>query len=172
MQALRDASSQIASKNAVVFGISTDSVESHKGFAEKEHLNFPLLADTEGKMSEAYGVLMPNKMSSRVTFLIGSDGRIQHIDRAVNGQFFREGTTLHSRHGENLALSLTDWRAKIGQRVPPFSLPNYDWKTVSSQPAGKKATVILFLSPKCAVSSSYDARLTALVSDPAYKDIA
>ena len=39
--------SQLQTKNAAVLGVSTDSVDSHKRFVEKEHLNFSLLADTE-----------------------------------------------------------------------------------------------------------------------------
>src|SRR5438552_10007474 len=110
---------QISAKNAVVFGISTDTVESHKGFAEKNNLNFPLLADTEGKVASAYGALMPNgKMANRYTFVIGPDGKIVSIDRNVNAQFERGADKLVSRHGENLALLMSDWKAKIGAPVP------------------------------------------------------
>lgn len=172
MQALRDAMSQISAKNAVVFGISTDSVESHKGFAAKESLNFPLLADVGGKMSEAYGVLQPNGMSARVTFVVGPDGKIAHVDRAVNSQFYREGATLKSRHAEGLALGLSDWRAKIGSPVPPFSLLGIDGRTFAAPALGKKATVVVFLSAKSSVSRAYDQRLAGLSKDPAYKDVA
>src|SRR5207237_8043550 len=114
---------QITSRNAVVFGISTDTVESHKGFVEKYNLNFPLLADTEGKAAAAYGALMPNgKMANRYTFVIGPDGRIVSIDRNVNAQFERGTDKLTSRHGENLALLVSDWKAKIGEPVPPFGV--------------------------------------------------
>ena len=40
--------------NAVVLGVSLDSVDSHKGFCAKEGLNFKLLADTEGAATKAY----------------------------------------------------------------------------------------------------------------------
>src|SRR5690349_23989533 len=96
--------SQLQSKNATVLGISTDTVESHKRFVEKEHLNFPLLADTEKKMTAAYGVLGPSGFANRVTFVIAPDGKVREIDRAVNGQFARDGTTLTTRHGSNLNL--------------------------------------------------------------------
>ena len=65
--------------NAVILGVSTDTVESHKSFCEKEGLNFKLLADTENKVSEMYGSVMEyqgKKLSARNTFLIGPDGKI------------------------------------------------------------------------------------------------
>jgi peroxiredoxin len=164
--------SQIKSKNAVVFGVSTDTVESHKGFHDKEKLNFDLLADPEHKMVEAYGALMPNgKMAQRYTFVIGPDGIIQGIDRNVNGQFER-GEKLTSRHGENVALLLSDWRAKLGSPVPAFSVTAIDGKTSELLPAGKKAAVVMFLSTKCPAAIAYEDRLKSLAADPAFKDVA
>jgi len=164
--------SQIKSRNAVVFGVSTDTVESHKGFHDKEHLNFDLLADPDHKMVESYGALMPNgKMAQRYTFVIGPDGVIQSIDRNVNGQFER-GDKLTTRHGDNVALLLSSWRAKIGQPVPMFSLADTEGRTASLLPAGKKAAVVVFLSAKCPASAAYDERLVKLAGDPAFKDAA
>jgi peroxiredoxin len=164
--------SQLKSKNASVLGISADTVESHKRFVEKEHLNFPLLADTEKKMMTAYGVLAPNGFANRVTFIIGEDGRIREIDRAVNTQFQRDGSTLTTRHGTNLNLLLSDWKAHVGQPVPNFSLVDTDGKTVSLIVPGKKASVVLFLSTRSPASQAYRERIRALGSDPAYKDVA
>src|SRR5262249_6508955 len=45
----------LAAKNTVVIGISTDDEASHRKFAEKYHLSFPLLADTNHEVAEAYG---------------------------------------------------------------------------------------------------------------------
>lgn len=75
--------SKIEKLGAQVFGISVQSVESHKRFADKENLNFPLLADLGGKVAKKYGVLKPTGVAERVTFLIDSDGVIKAIDRAV-----------------------------------------------------------------------------------------
>src|ERR1051325_6172798 len=44
--------------NAVILGVSVDDAASHKSFCEKEGLNFKLLADTEHKVSDAYGSVM------------------------------------------------------------------------------------------------------------------
>jgi peroxiredoxin Q/BCP len=73
-------------KGAVVLGVSVDSVKAHDKFTAKFDLPFPLLADTDKKIVEAYGVwgektFMGRKYlgTNRVTFLIGPDGRIKNI---------------------------------------------------------------------------------------------
>ena len=54
----RDGLANLEAAGAMVMGISVDQPAAHKQFAEKYHLNFPLLADAEGKVSRRYGVLM------------------------------------------------------------------------------------------------------------------
>jgi peroxiredoxin Q/BCP len=78
-RALRDAASDIESHGAVILGISTNSVESHSRFAQNNELNFPLLADTDGSIARAYGVLRPTGTAERSTFLIGRDGKLLHV---------------------------------------------------------------------------------------------
>lgn len=70
--------------NAVIVGVSVDSVDSHKQFCAKDSLTFKLLADTEKKVSEAYGSLRPNGMSARNTFLIDPQGKIAKVWTGVN----------------------------------------------------------------------------------------
>jgi peroxiredoxin Q/BCP len=53
------------SKIAKIIGVSTDSPKSHAKFAEKYQLPFPLLADTEKEMVNAYGVYAPKKFMGR-----------------------------------------------------------------------------------------------------------
>ncbi len=68
-----------AERNAVVLGVSLDSVDSHKKFCTKEGLNFTLLADTRHKVTDAYGSLTNLgvvKFAARHTFLIDPDGKI------------------------------------------------------------------------------------------------
>lgn len=49
-------------------------------FIKKETLSFPLLADPDGKVTEAFGVLNPkNKLATRATFVISKDGTIAKI---------------------------------------------------------------------------------------------
>jgi peroxiredoxin len=162
---------RIQERNAVVFGISTDTVEAQKAFHDREMLNFPLLADSDKKMSEAYGVLQPSGRDARVTFVIGTTGTIMHIDRSVNAQFERAGGTLSSRHGENIALLLSNWKSKIGGPVPSFSVKDVNGKTAVALPAGKKGAAVFFLSVDCPTSIAYEERIARLASDPAYKDV-
>jgi peroxiredoxin Q/BCP len=75
---------------AEVFGISRDSLESHRKFAEKHGLKLKLLSDPDHKVMEAYGVWALKKMYGqekygvvRSTFLIGPGGRIAYIWRSV-----------------------------------------------------------------------------------------
>jgi peroxiredoxin Q/BCP len=69
-----------AAANAVVLGVSLDTVESHKTFCSKDGLTFKLLADPDHKVIDAYGVPVmargDNKFAKRDTFLIGPDGKI------------------------------------------------------------------------------------------------
>lgn len=65
--------------NAQILGVSLDDAESHQKFAEKYGLPFPLLADIEGKASEAYSVktrMFGMKVAKRQTFLIDPDGKL------------------------------------------------------------------------------------------------
>lgn len=76
----RDHLSEFTGKGVTVLGISTDDLPSLKKFQADNHLNFPLLSDHEGKVAEAYGVRASMKgqtVAQRVTFLVGSDGRIE-----------------------------------------------------------------------------------------------
>ncbi|MFT5686495.1 MAG: peroxiredoxin Q/BCP [Myxococcota bacterium] len=73
---------KVNAAGAVVLGASVDSVASHRAFSEKYELNYPLLSDTDGKLSAAMGVLNklgPIKLSARVTFLIDGEGRIARV---------------------------------------------------------------------------------------------
>ena len=65
--------------NAVVIGVSVDSVASHQAFCAKEGLTFKLLSDPDARVSTQYGSVMENKgnkLSSRNTFLINPEGQI------------------------------------------------------------------------------------------------
>ena len=76
----RDQISDLKKDKVEVLGVSFDSAESHQKFITNYQLNFPLLADTEGHIADAYGVRNPGKSTARrVSFLIGLDGKIAHI---------------------------------------------------------------------------------------------
>lgn len=63
-----------------VYGVSVDTVESHKKFAEKQHFDFPLLADTEHKICKAFGVdVKDGQYPERVTFVVDKSGTIKKV---------------------------------------------------------------------------------------------
>ena len=78
---------QYQQKGVVVLGVSVDSADSHKQFCTKEGLNFKLLADTDHKVSSAYGSLTNLglvKFASRHTFIINPEGKIVKVFTEVN----------------------------------------------------------------------------------------
>lgn len=78
---LRDRIGDLKKEKIEVVGVSFDSSESHQKFIAKHNLNFPLLADTDGKIADAYGVRREagKNMARRASFLIGLDGKIAHV---------------------------------------------------------------------------------------------
>lgn len=77
---------EIERANAVVLGVSKDSIASHCKFAEKQGLEFPLLSDPDGSVIEKYGAWGEKNMYGkkitgiiRTTMIIGPDGRIAKI---------------------------------------------------------------------------------------------
>jgi peroxiredoxin Q/BCP len=83
----RDRMGDLQTNNVAVIGVSFDSAETHKKFIAQYNLNFTLLADPDGKIVKAYDVKMPlMSMSKRVSFLIGTDGKIIHVTDAMNPQ--------------------------------------------------------------------------------------
>jgi thioredoxin-dependent peroxiredoxin len=76
-----------AERNAVVLGVSVDSVDSHKKFCAKEGLNFKLLADTDHKVTDSYGSLTNLglvKFAARHTFLIDPTGKVAKAYTSVD----------------------------------------------------------------------------------------
>ena len=81
---------QFTEKGAVVLGVSKDSVKSHKIFAEKFNLGFPILSDPEREVIEAYDVWKGKKLYGksfmgiiRTTYLIDENGVIVRGDDKV-----------------------------------------------------------------------------------------
>ena len=66
------------SRNTQILGVSVDDIKSHKEFCDSEGLKFPLLADTDGTVSKAYGSWL-NFFSVRHTFIIDPDGKLRKI---------------------------------------------------------------------------------------------
>jgi peroxiredoxin Q/BCP len=83
---LRDSFDRVLATGVEVFGVSPDSVKSHAKFREKYGLPYRLLADDGHRLADAYGVwIEKNKLghtyfgNERSTFVIGSDGAIEHV---------------------------------------------------------------------------------------------
>ncbi|MDB5020996.1 MAG: Thiol peroxidase [Pedobacter sp.] len=87
----RDNYSGLVAKGIVVLGVSVDSEASHQKFIEKHNLPFPLLADTDHKIVEAYGVWAEKNMYgktymgiNRTTFIIDETGILTNIIKKVD----------------------------------------------------------------------------------------
>lgn len=85
---LRDNTEALAKHGIAVVGVSPDDVASHESFADKYNLPFPLVADPEKEIMNAYGVWGEKNMYGRkvlgvkrTTFLIDEDGVIVHVFR-------------------------------------------------------------------------------------------
>ncbi len=83
---IRDGWEQLATYGIALYGISPDSPKQHTKFRAKFDLPFPLLADDDHAVAEAYGVWVEKSMYGkkymgveRSTFLIGADGRLEEI---------------------------------------------------------------------------------------------
>ncbi len=62
--------------------VSTDDVETLKRWAQELKATYPMLSDATGKVTQAYGVMMPNqKLAIRTTFVIDRTGKIRHIEQ-------------------------------------------------------------------------------------------
>ena len=84
--AFRDDLAQLSALGAQVVGISVDDTASHKAFAEKYHLPFPLLADATAEVATRYGAvsnLLVIKIAKRYTFLIDPAGRVVKVYLSV-----------------------------------------------------------------------------------------
>lgn len=96
---------QYKSLDAVIVGISVDSVKKHEKFCQKDNLHFTLLSDhDEMNVSRMYGVLssfLGFKMDKRVTFLIDPEGRIAKVWGRVNPMTHSQQVLeeLHKRKG-------------------------------------------------------------------------
>ncbi|MCA1570601.1 MAG: thioredoxin-dependent thiol peroxidase [Chloroflexi bacterium] len=83
---LRDSWSAVADTGVQVFGVSPDSVRSHAKFREKYALPYRLLSDVGHRVAEAFGVWVEKTSAGRTyfgnertTFVVGGDGRLEHV---------------------------------------------------------------------------------------------
>ena len=82
----RDYNTEFEKHQAVILGVSTDGIDSHRHFIEKHRLPFPLLADEDATVSKMYGVYKQKNLYGkkymgieRTTFVIDRTGRVAQI---------------------------------------------------------------------------------------------
>lgn len=87
----RDAMSELEDAGYAVVGVSADSAASHSRFKEKQSLDFPLIADTERRLIETFGVWGEKKMCGRkymgilrTTFVVDANGFVERVITKVN----------------------------------------------------------------------------------------
>jgi len=76
----------LKAEGVTVYGVSVQDSKSHKSFCTSAGIPYTLLADTQKTMTTAYGDLIPGAgFANRVTYIIGSDGKVAFVDKNVNG---------------------------------------------------------------------------------------
>ncbi len=88
--------------------ISVDTLDENKAFAEKEHADFPMLANPDKKVALAYGVITPDmpadrQFARRFTFYIDPNGKLALIDKGSSGRGINPATS-----GEDLLKHLDE----------------------------------------------------------------
>ena len=81
----RDESAEYEAAGVRRFGVNPGGLESHRRFADKYVLDFPLIVDEGSAIAGAYGVLKDNGGVARATYLIGPDGRIAYSAAGAHG---------------------------------------------------------------------------------------
>lgn len=186
--------------NAVVYTVSTQDTASKRAFCSKEGLTHTLLSDVGGKVAGDYGILR-GKVARRVTFYIAPDGSIADVDTKIDVQNAAEESIgilerlakqqpaatsnleVRNAAGGNVATTVPSDRAFVGaaaikvtmgSAIPDFGLTNVaTGKTAAytTLSAGKKATVLVFISTQCPVSNDYNERMAQLASSYAARGV-
>jgi peroxiredoxin Q/BCP len=94
----RDAADRLDELDAIVWGISPQSADSHERFRSKYGLTVPLLADPDRAVIRAYGVLGPGGLVRRSIFMVDPEGIVRYRHMALLGLHYRDVDSL----GESL----------------------------------------------------------------------
>jgi len=94
----RDAADRLDELDAIVWGISPQSADSHERFRSKYRLTVPLLADPDRDVIRAYGVLGPGGLVRRSIFMVDPEGIVRYRHMALLGLHYRDVDSL----GESL----------------------------------------------------------------------
>lgn len=79
MNAYQSGIARFSDAATVIFGISTDDLETQKKFAESLNLEFTLLSDAAGEAAKSFGILNERGMADRTTFVIDKEGIVQEV---------------------------------------------------------------------------------------------
>ena len=83
-ESLRDSGAELRKYKVAYFTASCDPAETNRKFAESLKVDYPILSDESGEVAKAFGIYnAERKAAQRVTFYIGEEGKILHIDNAV-----------------------------------------------------------------------------------------
>ncbi len=94
LRAYSDGMEEFSQLSALVWGISPQDVRSHKGFAERYGINFPLLSDLDKEVARSYDVLGPLGFYRRSVFVINRFGIITYCHRTTAGLTYKATSTL------------------------------------------------------------------------------
>ena len=133
--------SEIEATGSVLFGVSVDTVDSHKRFKAEQKFGFSLLADTEFAVSKQYsGIIERFNASKRTTFIIDKAGYIRAIDREVNVK----------THGEDVVALLKEVLPKIevGHPAPDFIATDSSGEVHQLSAFNSKKSVVLSFYPR------------------------
>ena len=146
----RDEHSALEAAGAVVLGVSPDDTKSHQKFATKFSLPFPLLADTEHKVCDAYGVWGEKSLYgrkflgvTRATFLIDTGGKVARVWPKVKVQGHVQEILQVLEGGAEAGGAAAPARKKAAVAKKPASAQKTPAKKVVTKkaaPAGKAAT--------------------------------
>jgi thioredoxin-dependent peroxiredoxin len=81
----RDEGAEYEAADVVRFGVNHGTLNSHRKFADKYTLDFPIIVDRKGEIARSYGVQKENGGTARATYLIGPDGRILYAQSGAHG---------------------------------------------------------------------------------------
>lgn len=142
---IRDAHPDFKKLGAPVFGVSADDVKSHQKFADKQELNFPLLADPDRVLIEGLGAWGEKSMYGRkymgiirCTFVVDAAGNVEHVWEKVDVKTHAADVLAYLRGGA--APKSTEPAKPASTKKPTPAKPvTAAKKTSAAKPAAKKA---------------------------------
>ena len=109
---------------APIYGVSDDDVNSHGKFTQKFALNFPLLADPDHALIDGFGVWVEKSMygkkymgTARATFVVGADGKVEHVWEKVSPEGHAEEVLAYLQGGKQGSAAQVA-PAKLAKKTP------------------------------------------------------